>query len=363
MKVIFFLGTVDFLLSLVSYIYYRQNFGFAKTWSFFFIYLFLAANTIGSRLLAEATPLFIVKVSSWLSGLWIAFMYYSVLLAIFHSLLLIGSKLFHYNLPNAKIACAGFALVVSFIAWGTFRAFTPTIRTEEIFTSKLPPNTSYKLVLVSDIHLGRILGNSYAKELVEKINAQQPDLVLLAGDMLDEKINYVEREASLSPLAQLKAPLGVYAAYGNHDYLDRPQLWQKMLEAANIKVLRDASTIVDGKLKITGLNDFSRNRSTASLEQLSTENESYYSIVIDHQPRKMEVAASKGYDLYVAGHTHTGQLFPNRLVTKKMYKLDYGRKEFGNMTAITSNGYGFWGPPVRTEVAPELVVIEIKNAR
>ena len=67
------------------------------------------------------------------------------------------------------------------------------------------------------------------------------------------------------------------------------------------------------------------------------------------------------YDLYVAGHTHTGQLFPNRLVTKKMYKLDYGRKEFGNLTAITSNGYGFWGVPVRTEVAPELVVINLKS--
>jgi predicted MPP superfamily phosphohydrolase len=75
----------------------------------------------------------------------------------------------------------------------------------------------------------------------------------------------------------------------------------------------------------------------------------------------MEAACSAGYDLYVAGHTHTGQLFPNRLVTKKMYKLDYGRKEFGNLTAITSNGYGFWGVPVRTEVAPELVVINLKS--
>ena len=361
MKVIFFLGTVDFLLSAISYIYYRQNFGFAKTWSFFFLYLFLAANTIGSRILPEATPLFIIKASSWLSGLWIAFMYYSVLLALFHGVLYLGSKLLHFNLPSFKIACAGFALVVGFIAWGTFRAFTPNVRTEEITTAKLPPNTSYKLVLVSDIHLGRILGNAYAKELVEKINAQQPDLVLLAGDMLDERIRYVEQEDSLSPLAKLNAPLGVYAAYGNHDYLDRPTLWQQMLEANNIKVLRDTSIIVENNLKITGLNDFSRNRSNDSLEKLSAENEKYYSILIDHQPRKIEPASAAGYDLYVAGHTHTGQLYPNRLVTKKMYKLDYGRKEFGKMTAIVSNGYGFWGPPVRTEVRPELVVINLKG--
>ena len=101
-------------------------------------------------------------------------------------------------------------------------------------------------------------------------------------------------------------------------------------------------------------------KSIASLEKLSADNANYYNIVIDHQPRKMEAASSAGYDLYVAGHTHTGQLFPNRLITKKMYRLDYGRKEFGNLTAITSNGYGFWGVPVRTEVAPELVVINLK---
>ena len=360
MKFIYFFIVIDFLLSSISYIYCRQNFGFAKTWNFFFCYVFFAVNMIGSRLLPESMPLLLLKASSWLSGLWLAFIYYSVILAIFHSLIWLGGKLFSTQLPNFKIACVGLIFVISFVAWGTYRAFNPVVRTEAITTSKLPANTNYKIVLVSDVHLGRILGNSYAKNLVEKINAQEPDLVLLAGDILDEKIAYVVEQDSLSPLAKLKAPLGVYAAYGNHDYLDKPLLWQQMLEANNIKVLRDASLIVDNTLKVTGLNDFSRNRSIATLEKLSANNESYYSILIDHQPRKLEPASAAGYDLYVAGHTHTGQLFPNRLVTKKMYKLDYGRKEFGKMTAITSNGYGFWGPPVRTELAPELVVINVK---
>lgn len=361
MKFIYFFIVIDTLLTSITYIYYRQNFAFAKTWSFFFVYLALAVNAVGSRLLPETAPLFILKASSWLSGLWIAFMYYSLMLALLHTLLWLGSKIFSFSLPNFKIACAGLLLVVSLVAWGTFRAFNPVVRTEEILTSKLPPNSSYKIVLVSDIHLGRILGNAYAQDLVKKINAQNPDLVLIAGDILDEKISYVVEQDSLSQLTKLNAKLGVYAAYGNHDYLDKPLVWQGMLEANNIKVLRDASIIVDGKLKISGLNDFSRNRSNVTLEKLASNNENYYSILIDHQPRKIEPASAAGYDLYVAGHTHTGQLFPNRLFTKKMYKLDYGRKEFGKMTAITSNGYGFWGPPVRTELAPELVVIEVKG--
>lgn len=361
MKFIYFFIIIDILLSSISYIYCRLNFGFAKTWSFFLCCLFLAINMIGSRLLPESTPLILLKASSWLSGLWLAFIYYSVILALIHSLIWLGGKLFSVQLPNYKIACAGLLCMLAFITWGNFRAFNPVIRTEEIATAKLPTNTNYKIVLVSDIHLGRLLGKSYAENLVEKINAQEPDLVLLAGDILDEKLLYVKEQDSLSPLSKLKVPLGVYAAYGNHDYLDKPAVWQEMLEANNINVLRDANAIVGNNLKITGLNDFSRNRSTASLEKLSADNANYYSIVIDHQPRKMEAASSAGYDLYVAGHTHTGQLFPNRLVTKKMYKLDYGRKEFGNLTAITSNGYGFWGVPVRTEVAPELVVINLKS--
>ena len=75
----------------------------------------------------------------------------------------------------------------------------------------------------------------------------------------------------------------------------------------------------------------------------------------------MDAAAEAGYDMYLAGHTHTGQMFPNRLVTQRMYKLDYGLARFGDLTAIVSNGYGFWGPPVRTELKPEIVVINLQG--
>lgn len=361
MKVILFIGTVDLLLSTISYIYYRQNFSFAKSWLFAALYLLLAVNTVGSRLLPEATPAFLLKLSAWLGGFWIAFMYYTLLLAVGHGLLYLAGKVLGFALPSAKIAAAGLTFILCFIAWGSFRAFSPTLRTEEITTAKLPADAHYKVVLVSDIHLGRILGRTYSEDLVQKINAQQPDFVLIAGDILDERIAYVKQEDSLAPLANIQAPKGVFAAYGNHDYLDNPQLWQNMLEAAKITVLRDNSLVVDGAIKISGLNDFSRNRSTLTLEQQAAGNDAYYNILIDHQPRKIDAAAAAGYDLYVAGHTHTGQLFPNRLVTKRMYKLDYGRADFGAMTAITSNGYGFWGPPVRTEIKPELIVINLKG--
>lgn len=359
MRIMFFIGTVELLLSVIAFLYYRYHLPFGRSAAFSLAYLLLTLNSVFSRPISPFLPHFLVKISAWLDGLWLAFGYYTLIFALIHFIIWLCTKFFSVQLPTAKIACTFLACTLLFVAWGSYRAFNPVVRTEKILTEKLPPNSSYRIVLVSDIHLGRILGRSYAENLTHSINQLNPDIVLLAGDLLDEKIAYILEENSLAPLEHIQAPKGIFMAFGNHDYLDTPALWQSMVEKQNITVLRDQSIVIDKKIKITGLNDFSRNRSLESLLQLSSDNEKYYSILIDHQPRKMMAASRAGYDLYLAGHTHTGQLFPNRHITKRMYPLDFGRSECGQLTAITSGGYGFWGPPVRTEAAPELVLIEL----
>lgn len=359
MRIIFFIGTVDLLLSAVGYLYYRFNLPWGHSAAFGAAYLLLTLNAIFSRLLSPSLPHALVKISAWLEGLWLAFGYYTLLLAALHLLLWLAGKIIGWQLPSAKLAAVCFSVICLFVAWGSYRAFHPVVRTERIVTDKLASGEHYKMVFLTDLHLGRILGRSYAERLTERINELQPDAVLIAGDLVDEKIAYVQEEDSLAALSGIRAPKGVYASFGNHEYIDNPDLWQRMLEQQNFTVLRDADAIVDGKIKITGLNDFSRNRSNRTLEELAAQNASYYNILLDHQPRKMVAAAEAAYDLYLSGHTHTGQLFPNHLVTKKMYLLDYGRREYRGLTAITSAGYGFWGPPVRTEAAPEIVVIEL----
>ncbi|MGM9529612.1 MAG: metallophosphoesterase [Phascolarctobacterium sp.] len=361
MRIIFFIGTVDLLLSTIGYLYYRSNLPWGRNNWFALAYLALTINAITSRALSPNLPHSLVKLSAWAEGLWVAFGYYTLIFAIVHLVLWLISKLFPFSLPLGKLAMITLVASCLTVAFGSLNAFRPTVRTEVITTSKLPVGTSYKLALISDVHLGRILGRSYAEKLTQRLNDLHPDAVLIAGDLIDERIAYVEEENSLAALAKLKAPQGTYLAFGNHEYIDNPARWQEMVEAHGIKVLRDASTVIDGQLKITGLNDFrySKGKAPKEMQSLAWENNKYYSVLIDHQPRRMLGAAHLGYDLYLSGHTHTGQLFPNRQVTKRMYQLDYGRKEFGKLTAITSAGYGFWGPPVRTEVAPEIVLIEI----
>lgn len=361
MRIIFFIGIVDLLLSTIGYLYYRHNLPWGRSSWFTLAYLLLTLNAIVSRALSPTLPHFLVKLSAWAEGLWVAFGYYTLLFALVHFVLWLIFKLLPFTLPLDKIAMVTLVARCLTVTFDSLRAFTPVVRTEHIVTSKLPADTSYRLALISDVHLGRILGRSYAEKLVQRINQLEPDAVLIAGDLIDERITYVEEENSLAALAKLNAPKGVYLAFGNHEYIDNPALWHKMVQANGIKVLRDASTVIDGRLKLTGLNDYSRNRDLSSLKALAWENDKYYSILIDHQPRKMETAAAEGYDLYLSGHTHTGQLFPNRQVTKRMYQLDYGRRDFGKLIAITSSGYGFWGPPVRTEAAPEIVLIELNG--
>ena len=363
MRINFFIGSVDLLLSLLGFCYYRYQLPWGRSTLFTLGYVLLTINAIFSRSLSPLLPHALVKASAWLEGLWVAFGYYTLLFSIIHLVLWLLSKLIHINLPFGKIALITLVASCLTVTFGSLRAFTPVVRTEEILTSKLPAGTSYRLVLLSDVHLGRILGRSYAQQLVQRVNHLEPDAVLIAGDLIDEKIAYVEAENSLEALSHFRAPKGVYLAFGNHEYIDNPLRWQQLVEAHGIKVLVNASTIIDGQLKITGLNDFrySKGKSPKAIKALARENDKYYSVLMDHQPRRMRGAAQLGYDLYLSGHTHTGQLFPNRQITKRMYQLDYGRKEFGQLTAITSSGYGFWGPPVRTEKEPEIVLITVKG--
>ena len=361
MRIYFFIISVNLFLSFITYYYLRSHFSFTRSWCFNISFLLLIINMAISRLLPLGTPLPLLKLSAWVSGLCLALIFYLTLLALGHGIIHLLDKFLNLQLPHFKIASCALAFVLFFVTWGSYRALHPVIRAESIASEKLASQDSYKIVFLSDIHLGQMLGRSYAEALVTRINNQNPDLVLISGDLIDEKLRYLEHEDTLAPFANIQSKFGVYMVFGNHDYIDNPLQWQKMLEEHSIIPLRNNYTIVDNKLKIAGLNDWSRDKNTNALEQLAFNNKSYYSIIMDHQPRRIEAASAKAYDLYLAGHTHTGQLFPNRLLTKRMYKLDYGRALFGSMTAITNNGYGFWGTPVRTGPAPEMVVIELKG--
>lgn len=194
------------------------------------------------------------------------------------------------------------------------------------------------------------------------VNDTRPDLILIAGDIVDERLSYVKQNKSMSALENLNPSIGTFACMGNHDYLDgQPEVVKQMLANVGVKVLENERFVLnDDKLQIVGLKDYSRDKTCEALYNLAYDND-LFSIVLDHQPRRIKQAAEAKYDLYVSGHTHTGQIWPFKMITERMYLLDYGKKQFDDMTAVVSNGIGFWGPPIRTGLHPEIVVIDIKR--
>lgn len=361
MKFFLFFSIIDILLTVLTYAYLRKVFSWCRGWKFLIVYLLLSINIVACRLLSESLPLCILHWSAYIGGLWLGIIYYIFLVALLHTVLYI---IFHYifkiRLPHKKVAGVLGLIFGGLIIYGLWAAGHPVVRYEKIFTDKLTQENRIRLGMVCDVHLGRILKQEHAQKTVALLNGEKPQMVLICGDMVDEKISYVLRTNSLAEFGKLQAPLGVYLVFGNHDYLDDAEKLQKLLAEQGIKVLQDENIFLDDvKIKITGLKDFSRSFGSGNLPFLAMNNEKFYSILLDHQPRRFLEAQKAGYDVYLAGHTHTGQIFPNRFITKSLFVLDYGRKEFGKMTGIVSCGIGFWGVPLRSLIRPEIVIIDV----
>jgi uncharacterized protein len=199
---------------------------------------------------------------------------------------------------------------------------------------------------------------------VDKINAQNPDIVLLAGDVVDGALAPVKRRELGKILSQIKSKYGVYAITGNHEYIGTVDASVRYLEEHGIKVLRDEVVEVEG-LYIAGREDLSYNRASGRQrktlpELLSDVDHSKPIMMMDHQPFHLEQAEEVGVDFQLSGHTHHGQFFPINLITNRVYEVSWGYKKKSNTHVYVSCGTGTWGPPVRIGSTPEIMTFEMR---
>lgn len=181
-------------------------------------------------------------------------------------------------------------------------------------------------------------------------------MVLMGGDIIDGDLQYVLREDSFSGFEGLKAPAGVFAVMGNHDtYGENLALEAEVLGRHGVRVLNgDVVTPIPG-VTLFGREDYY----IAPAAPVRKADEAAFSIFMEHEPMHIHQAAEAGWDLHVSGHTHAGQFWPNRLVTSRLFALDYGSRTFGKMTAMVSSGYGAWGALFRIGPPPEVVLIRV----
>ncbi len=264
-----------------------------------------------------------------------------------------------------RVGVLSFAVLGMII--GHFNARTLRVRKLDIEINKqVPTRAKLRIVMASDIHLGMIINTRRLAQIVATINRQKPDVVLLVGDVVDEDVDNLMEPGMAPEIAKIKAPLGVYAVTGNHEFISgNPQLVEKYLGEAGVTMLEDDLALIEDAFYIVGRTDRSAHLFTGvsrlPLNQLLEPlDHSKPIILMDHQPFGLEEAENSNVDLQVSGHTHHGQIWPLNYITQKLYEQSWGYLRKGNTQYYVSCGVGTWGPPIRLGSVPEVVRLDLE---
>ncbi|MBQ9848725.1 MAG: metallophosphoesterase [Clostridia bacterium] len=258
------------------------------------------------------------------------------------------------------------ALTASTVIYGIWNArdidkISYTIKTEG--RAEIPET---KIALISDLHLGAIGSEARLERIVSEINAQNPDVICIAGDFFDTDFDSIrDPERAMETIKKLSAKYGVYMCFGNHDAGSTFNKMREFAEKCNINVLNDEQAVIDGRLVIVGRLDRSPIGGYGGLKRgdfsdFGIENEANLPIVVlDHNPAHIDSYIGSEADVVLCGHTHKGQLFPANLITNAMYKVDHGhyKENAESPDVIVTSGIGTWGMPMRVGTHSELVTI------
>ncbi len=291
--------------------------------------------------------------ASWL-GIFYLFILASILCWIFYGL----AKLFHVPLDQKVLMeiLIGMALAASL--YGFINA--GVIRTTRI-NVQLPhlpgPWKGKTAVWVSDTHLGQVRNCGFARQIAAKVKSLHPNIVFIGGDLYDGVA--VDLNKTVEPFSNISAPFGTYFITGNHEEFFDNSPYLQAVRHAGIHVLYNEKVELDG-LQIIGVDyrDSRREEDFRTILRRMRIDPHRPSILLKHTPLQLQVAREQGISFQLSGHTHQGQVFLFRFITSKVYRgYDYGLKWFGDLLVYTSSGAGTWGPPMRIDTRPEIVVI------
>lgn len=220
---------------------------------------------------------------------------------------------------------------------------------------------------ISDLHVAPLLGRDYVARVVARTNALQPSLIVITGDLVDGTVEQL-RDA-VAPLAELRAPHGVYFVTGNHEYYSGVDPWIAELTRLGVRVLRNERvTIGDAaaSFELAGIDDwtaasFGGGHGANLAEALRGHDPARELILLAHQPKAIYEAAELGVGLMLSGHTHGGQIWPFGYLVKLAQPYLAGLAQHGATQIYVNRGTGYWGPPMRLAVPPELTLLELQR--
>lgn len=279
---------------------------------------------------------------------------------------------------NRLLGAAGFLcrcgllpvlITAAMLGYGAFN-MGRIVRTEYRVETGRRMGRSYKLVLITDTHYGTIQDKELLRKTAEEIDGEGPDLVVLAGDIVEEGTSKEDMEEVFRVLGGIGSRYGVYYVYGNHDrqpYTDRPTYADSELAEAirenGITILEDEAVELGEDLLLSGRADAAWGNVTGRVspeEILKDADRDRFIIMADHQPVGVSENAAAGVDLLISGHTHAGQMWPIGVFSELFGTLNYGEYREGDCRIIVSSGFTGWGYPFRTEEHCEYVVIRLE---
>ena len=387
----FYLGVSSYMM--FRFFYWMKHCNHRFNWlrfkvPFAVVYLFMALSPVIAFLLPKSAVAIVIR---RISTYWIGIMLYSLLYVVLFDLLRLIAK--HTKLKNTLLFSRGsvisigsvvVACAVATCLYGIFNARNIKVNEYSVTVNKSCGSDKHlKAVLVADLHMGYAIGVDHITNMVEKINQQDADIVIIAGDIFDNSYDGMDDpEGIKAQLKSIKSKYGVYAVYGNHDIDEKILMgftfdWggkqlhsEKMtnfMKECNIKLINDESVLINDEFYLVGRRDTDKpgteDGTRAEISELTKDLDKTKPIfVLSHEPDELQKTADAGADIDFSGHTHDGQLFPGNLTIGLFWENPCGMIKKDNMCCIVTSGVGVYGTFMRVGTDAEICSVDIDFA-
>lgn len=387
----FYLGVSSYMM--FRFFYWMKHCNHRFNWlrfkvPFAVVYLFMALSPVIAFLLPKSAVAIVIR---RISTYWIGIMLYSLLYVVLFDLLRLIAK--HTKLKNTLLFSCGsvisigsvvVACAVATCLYGIFNARNIKVNEYSVTVNKSCGSDKHlKAVLVADLHMGYAIGVDHITNMVEKINQQDADIVIIAGDIFDNSYDGMDDpEGIKAQLKSIKSKYGVYAVYGNHDIDEKILMgftfdWggkqlhnEKMtnfMKECNIKLINDESVLINDEFYLVGRRDTDKpgteDGTRAEVSELTKDLDKTKPIfVLSHEPDELQKTADAGADIDFSGHTHDGQLFPGNLTIGLFWENPCGMIKKDNMYSIVTSGVGVYGTFMRVGTDAEICSVDIDFA-